>query len=218
MSLEADIPFVAGPMVNPNGTPTQAWWAFFRQLWVRTGSGPGISADELALLGALGSGPAETDPTARGEALAAYLTALQPAARPVDFTQPELFALSLFGSAPRSTSQAGAWRAYGSLGGLPAASQELFSIEMVGDEVFEAGLPQNLGSCDAAPTADVSLPITINGTPSGSMDVAMGATTATWTFPAAYAAARGDRFGFFAPTVADASFAGPRYTFIGRRV
>lgn len=91
MSVEADIPFVSGPLVNANGTVTQVWWAFFRQLWVRTGSGPGISAEDLEMLGLLQGNHARIQPDPSAQFLPP-----RAAARPRDATDANLFALMLF--------------------------------------------------------------------------------------------------------------------------
>ena len=111
----------------------------------------------------------------------------------------------------------GNYRLYGSLAGLPTAALELFNIEMSGDEIFAAGFPSNLGGCLIAPTGAVTLPITKNGSNVGSMNIAAGATTATWTLASGLTFAAGDRFGMAAPSPADATLSGLHYTFIGRR-
>lgn len=90
------MPQVSGPLTNPDGTVSQAWWAFFRSLWVRTGSGAGLLIDDLALILALNQArDLPGDPQARAEALLAALLALRPVREPIDYTTPELFALGL---------------------------------------------------------------------------------------------------------------------------
>lgn len=98
MSLDQSMPQVSGPLVNPDGTVSQAWWAFFRNLWERTGGAAGASIDDAALLATLnGSGGPTSDPAATGLAQAALLASATPKIQPVDYTQPELFALMLVG-------------------------------------------------------------------------------------------------------------------------
>lgn len=108
-------------------------------------------------------------------------------------------------------------RFYGSFAGKPTANQELFAVEMKGDEVFPAGLTSNLGKCEVAPTGSVTLNIKVNGSTVGSMNIAAGATVATWTMASQYTAAAGDIFAFYAPTSVDVTLFGLRYTFVGSR-
>lgn len=110
-------------------------------------------------------------------------------------------------------------RFYGAFRGQPTASQPLFEagIEMDGDEVFASGFPNNLGGVTVAPTAAATFTFTVNGLPRGYMQIAAGATTATWSMTGQYNAARGDVINFLAPAIPDATLSGPRYTFIGTR-
>lgn len=110
------------------------------------------------------------------------------------------------------------FRLYGGLvGRAPSDNEVLFSILMNGDEVFASGLPSNLGYVDTAPTSSVTFVIDVNGTPVGSMNVAAGANTATWTLSSTYTASNGDILTLYAPTPADATLADVRYTFVGTR-
>lgn len=111
----------------------------------------------------------------------------------------------------------GALRLYAGVDGKPTAGQELFDIEMFGDEVFITGFPSNLGSCDVAPTADAVFPIKKNGTTVGNMKILAGATAATWTLASGLTFAQGDRMSFYAPVAQDATLSGVSYTFIGKR-
>lgn len=108
-------------------------------------------------------------------------------------------------------------RFYGSFSGRPTASQELFAVEMTGDEIFPAGLGNNKGKVGTAPTGAVTFNIKVNGTTVGTMNVAGGATVATWTMASQYTATAGDIFAFFAPASVDATLADLRYTFVGSR-
>lgn len=109
-------------------------------------------------------------------------------------------------------------RFYGSLDGKPDPAMELFDIEMIGDEVFPAGLTGNLGSCDVAPTGTVQFPLYVNAVQVGYAQIAAAATVMTWSLSTDYVAAAGDRLKFAAPTTQDATLSGPRWTFVGRRV
>ena len=97
MSFDQGFPQFAAPMVDASGVPTQQWQAFFRAVWNRTGGAIGVSSADLQLLEMLSQEGAggESDAAARSAAQAAYLTALSPIAQPVDYTQPEVFALML---------------------------------------------------------------------------------------------------------------------------
>lgn len=108
-------------------------------------------------------------------------------------------------------------RFYGDLPGQPTAGQELFAITMVGDEHFTKGLGRNVGGVLVPPTGAVTFPIKVNGVQIGTMNVAMGATTATWTMANPYNALAGDIFAFYAPPSVDATLSGPHYTFVGTR-
>lgn len=108
-------------------------------------------------------------------------------------------------------------RLYGSLDGRPTAGQELFDIEMVGDEVFPAGLVFNSGSYDVAPSSNITSPIYVNDVQVGSMNGSVGSRDATWVMLAEYRAAAKDKLRFNAPTPQDPTMSGPRYTYIGTR-
>jgi hypothetical protein len=108
-------------------------------------------------------------------------------------------------------------RFYGSLAGIPTAGQELFAIEMKGDETFAAGLASNLGGCAVGPTGAVTCAIKVNGTAIGSMDIAIGTTSATWTLASDYVAGAGDRLAFYAPASVDPTLSGLHYTFVFQR-
>jgi hypothetical protein len=118
-------------------------------------------------------------------------------------------------SSPPST--AGVLRFYGNLDGQPTASQVLFDVEMEGDESFLAAFSGSLGSCAVAPTGSVVLNIQKNGVTVGSMNIAAGATTATFTLASPLTFSSGDRFRMLAPSSVDATLSGIRYTFVGRR-
>ena len=116
-----------------------------------------------------------------------------------------------------ATGSSNVLRFYGSIDGKPDPGEELFDIEMLGGEVFDAGFPANLGGCDVAPTGAVTFPIKQAGSTVGSMNIAAGATVATWTLASGLSFTAGQRFSFYAPTTQDPTLSGPRYTFAGRR-
>lgn len=130
MSLDQNFPQPDVPFVGADGKLTLQAIAFIRTLWSRTGYAPGVSSDDLALLGALtGNEPdvdtqarqdaqdaflagvqppvIATDPAARSGASDALLTALVPNVARTDFTEPEMFALSLFGPLFAAAASAG---------------------------------------------------------------------------------------------------------------
>jgi hypothetical protein len=106
-------------------------------------------------------------------------------------------------------------RLSGNLAGAPTAGQTLFEVEMVGGEGLPINLTGSIGGCDVAPTGPVVLPLTKNGSSIGSMNIAAGATAATFTFPAGVSFASTDILKFAA--VVDATLSGLYYTFIGTR-
>lgn len=116
-------------------------------------------------------------------------------------------------------------RFYGDFPGKPPAGQELFAIPMVGDEHLPAGLGSALASgpgksfgfVAVAPTGSVTFPLKVNGASVGTMNVASGQTTATFTMANTYNAAAGDLLAFYAPSPQDATLDSPRYTFVGTR-
>lgn len=121
---------------------------------------------------------------------------------------------SITSSAP---STSGVLRFYGELDGQPTASQELFDIKMVGDESFLAAFSGSLGGAVVAPTGNVTMNILKNGVSVGSMNIAAGSTTATFTLASPLTFSSGDRFKMLAPTSVDATLAGITWTLVGRR-
>jgi hypothetical protein len=109
------------------------------------------------------------------------------------------------------------FRLSGNLAGQPSAGQVLFEVEMVGGEQLPAGLSGSVGGCDVAPTGSVSLPLTAGGTALGSMNIASGATTASFSFASAHTFSNGDVLTFAAPASVDPTLSGLHYTFIGTR-
>jgi hypothetical protein len=99
--------------------------------------------------------------------------------------------------------------------GRSALDLVLFEVEMIGGEGLPINLTGSIGGCDVAPTSNVVLPLTKNGSSIGSMNIAAGATAATFTFPAGVSFASGDKLKFAA--VNDATLSGLYYTFIGTR-
>ena len=116
-----------------------------------------------------------------------------------------------------NTSSGGEFRLYGSIPDMPGASEELFDIELVGGEVFDAGFPLNVGGCLVAPTGAVSFVVKKNSTAVGSMNIAAGATGATWALASQFVGASGDRLKFYGPATQDPTLSGVSYTFRGRK-
>ncbi len=136
---------------------------------------------------------------------------------PVERAAPPLQMTPLLAVKKYIASSQGSVRFYGGLQGKPAAGQVLFEILMVGDEVFDAGLPASLLGCDVAPTGTVSLALSVNGVSVGTGGINASATTGTFVFAAGYNAATGDKLKFTAPASQDASLSGLSYTFVFRR-
>lgn len=76
MSEPQNFPMVGGAWIDARGNPTQAFLAFCRALWNRTGQGSGVSADDLAVLTLLAQGQSRPDVEARRRADDALLLAL----------------------------------------------------------------------------------------------------------------------------------------------
>lgn len=100
---------------------------------------------------------------------------------------------------------------------LAAASLFGEPIEMLGDELFPAGMLGSVGSCQTAPTGPVTLPMTSNGTPIGTVNFAASSTVATFTLTAKFQWPQRALFDLLAPSPVDATFNGPRVTFVGTR-
>lgn len=109
------------------------------------------------------------------------------------------------------------FRLSGNLAGQPTDAQVLFEVEMVGGEALPAGLSSSVGGCDVAPTNSVTFPILKNGSSVGSMNIASGATAATFSFIGSVSFSSADLLTFKAPSPADPTLSGPHYTFIGTR-
>lgn len=103
---------------------------------------------------------------------------------------------------------------YGGLAGIPTASQLLFDIIMTGTETFSVNFPGNQGGCTIAPTGSVTFIIKKNGSNVGTMNIAGGATVATWTLGTPLSFSAGDHFQFYAPASVNATLSGPSYTFV----
>jgi hypothetical protein len=109
-------------------------------------------------------------------------------------------------------------RLYGATDGRqPDPGEVLFEIEMLGGETFPAGFTSNLGGCDVAPTGSITCTVFKNGSSVGSMNIAAGATAATWTLASPLSFAAGDKMKFTAPATQDATLSGLYYTFAGGR-
>ncbi len=188
------IPPPAGNLqvTDSRGFLTPMAWEFLQKLWAAIQGSNGLADLFLALQPSPGIMSAAVE-----SQLAEAFMLLQPQAG----RRPEQPIVRFYGSFPEAM----------------AADEELFDVEMTGDEHFPAGLGRNLGKVSVAPDADVTFPITVNGTPVGTMNVASGALVATWTMAAPYNAARGDRLRFAGPTPANNALRRPSYTFVGTR-
>jgi hypothetical protein len=80
-----------------------------------------------------------------------------------------------------------------------------------------AGLTGSVGGCLTAPTGSVAIAIQQNGVGIGSVNIAAGAITATFTFSAAVTLNPGDLLDFIAPTTPDLTLAGLYFSIAGVR-
>ncbi|KVG33877.1 hypothetical protein [Burkholderia diffusa] len=103
--------------------------------------------------------------------------------------------------------------------GSIAASQTLMKAVTPQPLTLPSGLTGSYAYCDTAPTGSISCTINkISGgstTAIGSVNFAAGATTGTFTFSSAVTTAAGDVVQVVAPSVADATFAGPQIGLAG---
>ena len=76
MSDPASFPLIGGPWIDTKGSPTQAFYAFCRALWNRTGAGVGLSAGDLEVLAVSALARTPVDVEARAMAQEAALLAL----------------------------------------------------------------------------------------------------------------------------------------------
>lgn len=103
--------------------------------------------------------------------------------------------------------------------GTPPASQVLLRYTATRALSFPANLSASQGSCATAPTANVSIDVQKNGSAVGTISIAAGATTATFTTAggAAFSLAAGDVLRLVAPSSADATLANLSITLAGTR-
>lgn len=90
----------------------------------------------------------------------------------------------------------------------PNAGETLFDATMLDGETFPAGASSSVLRVTAAPTDDWTACFYHDGTAVGTVTIAAGATTGTFTVAAAVEFAAGDSFSLVAPATADATLSG----------
>jgi hypothetical protein len=103
----------------------------------------------------------------------------------------------------------------GSFAGAPGASQVIERYIFATPVAFPAGLTGSYGTAGAAATAAASFAVAKNGTGVGTMDFAIGATSATFTMTTATSFAGGDVLTITAPVLPDATLANLAWTLTG---
>lgn len=101
--------------------------------------------------------------------------------------------------------------------GAPSGSQLLAKLSFTRIVTFPLGLPTSQAGCVAAPTAAVALSILQNGNPIGTINYSAGAVAGSFTFTSEVTFNPGDVLTVIAPATADATFAGPNWTFAATR-
>jgi hypothetical protein len=105
-------------------------------------------------------------------------------------------------------------------GSIPTASQSLYRHIIAGDlagVAFASSLPASVFKSRAAATASYTITITKNGSSIGTLNFAIGATTATITFGSPVTAVSGDEIEFIGQVTPDATLAGIYGTMSGTR-
>ena len=95
------------------------------------------------------------------------------------------------------------------IAGTYGPSQELYFSQPVRNIVFPNGLAGSNAGCRVAPTANVQVTLNKNGVSIGTVNIAAGATTATFTFTSTVTFnGLTDTFSITAPAMVDHTFAG----------
>lgn len=110
----------------------------------------------------------------------------------------------------------GTYRLQGSLTGNFDPAQPIFSIPMDGDEKLPVDLVGSIFDFDGLPATTKQLPIKVNGTQVGYVQIT-SAGAVTTSMASAYAAANGDLLSFWWPAVFDTGIAGIHFLFLGSR-
>lgn len=101
--------------------------------------------------------------------------------------------------------------------GVPPADQVLLSYQPTKALTLPVALAGSFASAAVAATAAATLTISKNGTSVGTINFAIGATTATFTFAAATTFAAGDMLGVAAQHIPDVTLAGLSFSLFGSR-
>jgi hypothetical protein len=115
-----------------------------------------------------------------------------------------------------TASTSGAYRLQGGISRRPLASEEMFDIEMVGDESFPAAFAGSLASADVASTGTAVFNIQKNGSNVGTLTFTASAT-GVFAMASGLSFSSTDRFRLVAPSTQDATLSGVVYTLKGIR-
>lgn len=102
-------------------------------------------------------------------------------------------------------------------GGVPGNAELISVFCAAGPFTLPAGLTGSVGYAGTAPTAAATFTLTRNGLSIGTVNFALGANTATFTFTTDRSFVAGDRLGLIAQTTADATMADIAITLKGAR-
>jgi len=115
-----------------------------------------------------------------------------------------------------ATTVGNTYRLQGSLTGSFDPTQPIFSIPMDGDEHFPINLVGSIFKFDGAPATTKQLPIKVNGTQVGYVQITSGGVV-TMSMASAYSAANGDVLSFWWPSPSDPGITGIHFLFLGTR-
>lgn len=108
------------------------------------------------------------------------------------------------------------WRPQGSLAGVPAASQQIFSLPTKAGNFLPTDLNGSLFNVAIAPTADATFQLLQNAAPIGTVLFPAGQTLGVPTFTET-TFADDDQFILLAPSVVDATLSGFSFLIVGTR-
>lgn len=101
--------------------------------------------------------------------------------------------------------------------GRPDSGMTLARVVFPRSTTFLSGLPSSYAKSEIAATASATFALTKNGSSIGSINWAIGATTATFTFSSQQVFSAGDMLELTAPAVVDVTLADLAFTLVGWR-
>ena len=115
-----------------------------------------------------------------------------------------------------ATTVGNTYRLQGALDGAFDPSKEIFDIPMNGDEKFPGNLVGSIFKFDGVPASTKQLPIKVNGTQVGYVQITSGGVI-TMSLSGGYSAANGDRLRLEWPSPFDTGLTGIHFLFLGTR-